>query len=110
MGLFGRLPHVEILVPEPNIPIARLTFLFMSNGPVKAGRYTVTLSVKDPNQKELLERAPSVSSEAVPAPLNSVITCMPFPLNGAGLYKVTAIVNGIEDFSAHLKVGRQIIQ
>jgi hypothetical protein len=104
IGFFGMLPHVDIAVSHPSQPIPRLTFFFMSGAPVKAGNYHVRLSVKGPGQQELPFEMPSLAVEATAAPLNVTFTLQPLQLNGTGLYRITAIVNGQEDFAADLVV------
>jgi hypothetical protein len=74
IGFYGRLPHVQIAVTRPDIPIYKLSFLFVSDGPVKAGRYNVRVSVKDPRGHELMKPAYAVSSDAVAGFLNTIIT------------------------------------
>lgn len=104
IGFYGRLPYVQISVTRPDLPIYKLTFLFISDGPVQAGRYNVRLSVKTPNGQELMEPSNAASSDAVPGMLNTVISCIPFPLAGVGRYTITAIVNEAEDFSSTLTI------
>src|SRR6266481_2991317 len=94
IGYYGRLPDARIQVARTDLPIYKLVFLFVSAGMVQAGRYGVRLSVIDPAGKELMGPDESVSSDATPGVLNSIISCLPFPLNGAGQYRVCAIVNG----------------
>lgn len=105
IGFYGRLPWANIAVANPDLPIYKLTFLFISDGPVKAGKYGVRISVKDPGGQELMDQAAdAVSSDATYGVLNTIIACQPFMLNGVGEYRITAIVNGVEDYSSTLTI------
>ena len=104
IGFYGRLPWANISVANPTLPIYRLTFLFISDGPVKAGLYSVRVSVKDPTGQELMSQVDAVSSEATFGVLNTIIACQPFLLHGVGQYRVTAIVNGVDDYSSTLTI------
>jgi hypothetical protein len=109
IGFYGRLPWANIAVADSYRPIYKLTFLFISDGPVAAGKYSVRVSVKDPIGQELMEPVDAVSSEATFGVLNTIIACQPFVLNGIGQYRITAFVNGVEDYSSILEIQRAAI-
>jgi hypothetical protein len=107
IGFYGMLPYVEVDVPNPSQPVQKLTFLFISGTPIAAGRYRVQVSIKDTNGLELADQGvPAINEEAIAGPLNVIITVQPMPLNGPGNYRVTAIVNDKEDFTADFVVGQ----
>ena len=110
IGYYGRLPHAHIQVDRPDLPIYKLAFLFISAESVAAGRYSVRLSVVDPSGRELMESEEAVSTDAVPGILNTIISCLPFPLTGTGEYRITAIVNGVADFSSTLTISQRALQ
>jgi hypothetical protein len=101
---YGRLPHVQIQVAQPTLPIYKLVFLFISTGPVAEGRYGVRLSVTDPSGHELMRPEEATTGDTASEVLNTIISCLPFPLSGVGIYRITAIVNGHEDFSSTLEI------
>ncbi len=107
VGFYGMLPHVEINVQHPTLPLLKLAFLLISGTPVPAGKYRVRLSLKSPDGKELLPQTDAVTADIGGAgPLNAVIICQPFPLAGFGEYRVAAIVNDKEDFVGALRVSQ----
>jgi hypothetical protein len=100
VGLYGMLPYVEIIVPHPEQPIEKLVFMFMSGTAVPAARYRFRLSVKGPSGKELIPvPQPETVMDAKAAPVNVVLGCVPFQLAGAGMYRISVIVNEREDLS-----------
>jgi hypothetical protein len=107
IGFFGMLPYVDIAVPHPSEPIARIAFLFMSGEPVVAGKYRISLSVKGPNGQELIvETTPVIEQDAIAAPLNATFLVQPMQLAGSGKYRVTVLVNDKEDFGGDLFVSQ----
>jgi hypothetical protein len=106
IGLFGMLPHVDIAVPYPLLPIPKLSFFFMSGTPVNAGPYHVRLTIKGPDQQDLPFEMPTLKLEAIPAPLNITFTLQPMMLKGVGLYRITAIVNDQDDFSETFSISQ----
>jgi hypothetical protein len=100
IGFYGMLPHVDIAVPSPSQPIAKLSFFFMSGVPVKAGHYDVRIQVLGPDQQALpFETLAPLTLDAIEAPLNVTFTAQPLVLIGTGSYRIIAFINGQEDFT-----------
>ncbi len=107
IGFLGILPHTEIAVPQPNLPIVKTTFLLLTGRPILAGHYGVRLSVKDPRGNELLDQQTDiVTGDLQGGPWNVVIACQPLPLAGVGTYRFAAIVNGAEDFVSEFRIAQ----
>lgn len=113
VGFYGMLPHVQIGVTYPSAPIPRMGFLLISGPAVPAGKYRITLSLKDPQGKELLGLSglvPPIDQTVGAEPFNAIVFLQPMPLNGVGSYTVTAMVNGKPDFSGKLSINYTPIQ
>jgi len=106
IGFFGMLPYVDIAVPFPSQPTSRLTFLFMSGASVAAGKYRISMKIKNPTGQELPLHFLPIEMNAFAGPLNAMLMCQPMPLNGVGRYDVTAVVNDQEDFSSYFFVSQ----
>ncbi len=107
LGFYGMLPYVEIVVENPALPLAKVVFVLMSGRALPKGRYNVELTLKGPNGNVLLRHiGASPATPPIDAPVNVALACQPFPLAGVGIYHITVIVNGKEDFSSDLRIAQ----
>lgn len=108
IGLYGLTPNVNISVRFPDRPIPRMSFLLGSGASVAVGVYRTRLQFLDPHGTDLLKGLHDdiISTVQSPIGINAILNCVPLPLNGFGLYRVIAVVNGKSDYNSELTVSQ----
>ena len=104
LGLLGLAPLVEIVIPNPHIPVSDLSFVLFSNRLTTLKSYRIGLSIKDPSGTLMFPMAEQETTLDEPQILNIAFSFRPFSLNGPGKYELFTLVNNKPDFATSFTV------
>ncbi len=110
LGLFGvavvnNPASIEIKVANPKLPVAELSFLFISRR-LMPGNYRIGFSLKDPSGVILFpmqEREAVITKQET---LSLGFVFRPFNLTGEGTYEIFLLVNDRLDFKSSFIVSQ----